>query len=650
MLKSTMIICMILLLCIPTFGGARTYIVGNDAVATHKSIGQALAAASDGDTIYMKSGIYNEEVTIDKKVAIKPLTGEKGIILLNGSGKETGIKITADGCSIEGLVLKNYTQAGIMIESNGNTIENSQFVNDAPGVMIKGSSQNVIEGNSMRDCKSGVVSWLGASQNKISNNNIEGGISAIILKGSRSDIVIDNKLSKGGAGVALENSSAAKISMNIIRDSIAYGINVYNGSDCSLTNNIYLGNKWGIYFTNTSRTELSNESIKNAQFGITLENSSDNIIRKCNISNTKQAMGLRTSLKNSISDNSIWNTADVALDVEYSNSNSITGNRITKGDGGIIVVESSANKLESNKLNEISQALLVEGSGRPSFDNAIDESNTIDGKPIVYIYGQSDKRIAGREMAHLTLAYCSNFTLEKNTITHDALFLFGSKSNRIAENNVSNAYGILLYDSNQNEVYRNTMKGNKFSGIYIISSNSNNLSQNIASQNNQNGISLRSSNANNIRSNVLDRNNNSGIWLNEANDNQIFENTISSNPTGALLINSSENQVYHNNFVNNAEQAEDRDGTNSWDKGSEMGGNYWSDYLATGNPSKGMSRVIKGDKMDNYPFQNQNGWATPGTAVPIPTVSSMANASTSTTNQSIGNESGNNSKANQPAH
>lgn len=639
--KSTIIICMIVLLCIPTLGGARTYIVGNDAVATHESIGQAVAAASNGDIIYMKSGTYKEEVTVDKKLTIKPLTGEKGRIILDGIGKETGIKITADGCSIEGLTLKNYTQAAVMIESNENTIKGNQFVNNHPSIIMRGGSKNIIESNSLKDNFAGVVVWSDAGQNKIVTNDIQGGSISILLRDSSDNTLADNSLSESSIGIYLMNATNIQANRNNVKNGI-YGSIIHNSSDCSLMDNIYSGNKRGVYLNDTSRTELSNESIQDVQFGITMEYSSDNIIRKCSISDTKEAVGLRASHRNSISDNSIFNATDVAIDVEYSNSNSITDTRITKGEGGIIMVESSANKLESNRLKDVSQALLVQGTVGSSYDNAIDESNTIDDKPIAYIYKQSDKRIEGRELAHLTLAYCSNFTVQKNTITHDALSLFSSKANRIIGNNISNAYGILLLDSNQNEIYKNTLKGNKYSGIYLISSNSNNLSQNLASENNQNGISLRSSNANYLRSNELDKNKNSGLWLNESNGNLIFQNTISANPTGALLASSSDNQVYHNNFLNNAEQAEDKNGTNSWDRGSNIGGNYWSDHMAIGNPSKGWSRVIKGAKMDNYPFQSQNGWAssdTSGAANPI--VANNASVSQSMTNQLTGNESGN---------
>src|SRR5271157_2023423 len=187
MLKLPIILCIILVLCLWPVG-ARTWIVGNDALATHKSIEDAVSAASAGDTVYIKSGVYSEDVTIDKKISIRPLTGEKGTILLDGSNKETGITIVASGCSIEGLTFKNFSKAGIMIQSNDNTIKNNQFISDKPGLMIQGSSNNIIEGNSMRDCVTGVVLWRGASHNKISNNNIDGGIASVTIKGAGGNV------------------------------------------------------------------------------------------------------------------------------------------------------------------------------------------------------------------------------------------------------------------------------------------------------------------------------------------------------------------------------------------------------------------------------------------------------------------------------
>jgi parallel beta-helix repeat protein len=305
----------------------------------------------------------------------------------------------------------------------------------------------------------------------------------------------------------------------------------------------------------------------------------------------------------------------LGIDIVYSNGNALTGNRLSYADTGVNITESSGNRLEGNKLKDIKLGMIVLGSNKQSFDNSIDESNTEDGKPIAYFFGQSNKVVQGRELSHLTLAYCNNFTLKNNTISNDALLLFSSRSSKITGNNVSKCHGMVLQDSTSNEISKNIVIGNSFSGIFLFDSGSNTVSENVISKNHQNGVSLRNSSANTIQGNAVDRNLQTGVWLNDSNENKIFENTVSNNPVGILIIDSSNNQVYHNNLLNNAEQAEDRNGINRWDKGNGTGGNYWSDHKVVGNPSKGPSKVIKGSKMDNNPYQNENGWTLQDSAV-----------------------------------
>jgi parallel beta-helix repeat protein len=175
---------------------------------------------------------------------------------------------------------------------------------------------------------------------------------------------------------------------------------------------------------------------------------------------------------------------------------------------------------------------------------------------------------------------------------------------------------MVLQDSSSNEISKNIVIDNSYSGIFLFDSGSNTIRENMISKNRQNGISLRNSSINTIEGNTVDRNLQTGIWLNGSNENEILKNTVSNNPAGILLVNSKNNQVYHNNFLNNTEQAQDRNGLNRWDGGNGTGGNYWSNLKVAGNPSKGTPKLIKGSKMnDNNPYQNENGWNQPGSTV-----------------------------------
>jgi len=344
-------------------------------------------------------------------------------------------------------------------------------------------------------------------------------------------------------------------------------------------------------------------------YGITLENSSENLIRQCNIENCSIGLGLGTSNRNRILENSyIEHNGYCYPNGLHQEKQLEPDNRISKGENGIIMSESANNRLQDNIFREITWSLYVESSWKEGFDNTIASSNLVDGKPVAYVYSQSGLLIQNKELAHLTLAYCDNITVENTAITNDALFLFNSKDNKIQENNVSNCYGVRLVNSTANEISGNNLSSNRYSGLFLVSSDSNQIDKNIASENNQNGISLLGSQENIIRDNVVSQNHDTGIWLNYSDYNQILQNNISDNPLGMQIMSSSGNQIYHNNFINNKEHSQDTAGNNSWDLGNVTGGNYWSDHVAKGNPSQNWPRMIKGGKIDRYPFQDVSGW------------------------------------------
>ena len=155
------------------------------------------------------------------------------------------------------------------------------------------------------------------------------------------------------------------------------------------------------------------------------------------------------------------------------------------------------------------------------------------------------------------------------------------------------SYGICLSSSSNNTLTNNTANSNCAAGIYLSSSSNNTLTSNTANSNNRDGIRLASTSIN----------------------NNIKENTVSDNTGYGMYLDwSGDNEIYHNNFVNNNKQAYDHSGFNSWDKGSSVGGNYWSDHACSGNPSDGTEPYTGIDTnagaVDTYPFEEPDGWAT----------------------------------------
>jgi parallel beta-helix repeat protein len=160
----------------------------------------------------------------------------------------------------------------------------------------------------------------------------------------------------------------------------------------------------------------------------------------------------------------------------------------------------------------------------------------------------------------------------------------------------------------------NIINSNNGTGIYLYYCSSNNISGNNINSNHNDGILLMISVYNTVVGNTISSNNMDGICLNYYS----FENTISGNNIsvnknhGIVLLDfSSDNLLYHNNFINNTQQADYGGCTNTWDNGYPSGGNYWSDFDepsggAYDNNSDGIIdspyRIPGGSNQDRYPL------------------------------------------------
>lgn len=658
MLRIPMIIFMALLIWLMPIDGARTYIVDDSGFANYETIQEAVVAASNGDTIYIKPGEYNEAVILNKSLNLMPLTGENGPIILKGNGLETGVTITAEGCSLQGLTIQDFSGPAMYIQSDRNTIKENVFKNSNPAILVRGSHENSITENAMMDCQGAVAIWENSTKNVVTENNIVGCNLSIVVREAAENKILSNKISDAYWGMWLDhakscqvesndiqskrygmwilNSSYNDISQNRVRirgsaADITQGINLANASEITLQSNEINDATFGLiiassknnkltdnamlrctnaaYIKDADLLEIKNNSIITTEYGIRMENSSKNSFSQNKIEDGTVGLEMSQSRQNNFSENKISGITDTAIQISSSNENTLSDNLIANSSKGIILLESSANQLSANRFQNVEWSFYAEAETKEGFNNSVDESNVVDSRPIVYLFGNLGGKILDRDLAHLTLAYCENVTVRNNAITNDAVFLFDSKNNRVQENNISGRYGMRLVQSDENEISGNRLLGNKFSGIFLYASDGNQIAGNNASRNNQNGISLLSCSENTIRDNMVDANAATGIWLNLSNDNQLYQNNISNNPIGLQVMHSTGNRIFHNNFLGNKEHSQDIGGSNSWDEGNVTGGNYWMDHVAIGNPSQNWPRMIKGAGMlDNYPFQDESGW------------------------------------------
>lgn len=219
--------------------------------------------------------------------------------------------------------------------------------------------------------------------------------------------------------------------------------------------------------------------------------------------------------------------------------------------------------------------------------NDIDTSNTVDGKPMYVWIGQRDRMVPA-DAGYVEVINSVNVTVKDLNMTNNGQgVLFKNTTDSVIENVfVSNNWDGICLDnwSRDNTIVGNTVSNNFIFGIYSHTSSSNLILSNVISENLY------------------------GIFLeNYSRNNTIVNNTIKDNKWGVYLndASSENNTFYHNNFVNNTNQARARnaESENTWDYDAE--GNYWSDYAGEDVNPNGIGdtpHVIDESNRDNYPL------------------------------------------------
>ncbi|KYK20800.1 hypothetical protein AYK24_03695 [Thermoplasmatales archaeon SG8-52-4] len=312
-------------------------------------------------------------------------------------------------------------------------------------------------------------------------------------------------------------------------------------------------------------TITGNNIIPDRGNGIWFLHSNNNTITDNNIISNYYGDGIYLQLSDNhiITNNNISNSQH-GIHEYHSIGNTITYNNILNNSkyGIHLNPTSSNNIITGNNISNNDYGIYIDGSTKNiitdnSFFNDgiyvntnknVIDNNTVNGKSLVYLEGESDVVIEV-DAGQIILINCDNITVQNQ---------------EISETDV----GIELWNTNNCLISGNTITSNNRYGIIVLNSTLNIITDNDIS-NNKNGIRLDSS-SNNITSN--------------------------------------NNIIYHNNFINNTQNAYD-ECDNIWDDGKY--GNYWSNYEedypdAKKIISKGIwdtpYEIPGGDNQDNCPL------------------------------------------------
>lgn len=319
--------------------------------------------ANAGDTVYVFSGFYTEEVTVDKSLSI--LGENKDTTIVDGENAEQVFHVLASMVNITALTVQNGMH-GIHIEDVSNTnIEQCVLTATMYGITPRNSPNTMINECLFHDLLSVGVLPLSSPNVQCLNCSFFAMQSGVYLTESATGLIrncfIDNMtlidLSNGGSGIYLENSPGGTIENCTVRNCSDYGIYLFFSGEGNIKNCELSDNTWN----------------PDAQFpayyhciSIAVTVSPDCVISNC---------------------------------------------LVHENDNGLFIGGGSTNLLLRN--NTFSQntdgSFDFKAGAIADYYLDIDTSNTIDGKPIVYLIGEQDLTIdASMVISYLGLVSCTN--------------------------------------------------------------------------------------------------------------------------------------------------------------------------------------------------------------------------------------------------
>lgn len=230
-----------------------TIIVDDDGTADYETIEQALQAAQNGDIIFVRSGLYEEQnLIVDKTLTI---TGENAATtVVQGDRTTTLFFIQANKVSISNFTVTRG--GGDLIGSNlevsaDDCIISDNIITDGEdvGIAVYDTSNTVIMNNEISHCPfAGIRSNANSYGNTIQNNQITECINGILVEDTTEELIQYNIISHCSKAIYLEECNNNIVKRNHLHNN-EQGMFVTYADDNLITENNFVSNREHAKFT-----------------------------------------------------------------------------------------------------------------------------------------------------------------------------------------------------------------------------------------------------------------------------------------------------------------------------------------------------------------------------------------------------------------
>lgn len=172
------------------------------AVHNGERIQAAIDSADTGGVVEIGSGIYYENLHIDKEVTILGNDTGQGQPIVDANGRGNAIEIASDQVILDGIIVTNSSNsslkrgAGIRFsDSNNCTVTRITSLNNYYGICLVDSDNNTINDSNISNCQYGIRLYF-ANNNTLEQNIIRKTIIPMEVVSSKGNCIQENTLNE----------------------------------------------------------------------------------------------------------------------------------------------------------------------------------------------------------------------------------------------------------------------------------------------------------------------------------------------------------------------------------------------------------------------------------------------------------------------
>ncbi|MEM0493016.1 MAG: pectinesterase family protein [Candidatus Thermoplasmatota archaeon] len=225
-------------------------IVDIDGYGDYRCIQDAVDNAPNGSTIYIREGLYNENIYIKKRISLIGQSIHSTVVSSTSDNVLYGIRVESSDVIISNLSITNSNPSlystGIYISSSRTIVDNCRVYGTRIGIAVW-SSYNTISNCVVTGCSDEGIALLGTEISQCGYNTING-----------------CRLYGNGDGIEMQSSSYNNIINCEIYDNTHTGINCIgssNNNNVISSSRIYSNKVHGLYLSDSSGNQVTGSYI-----------------------------------------------------------------------------------------------------------------------------------------------------------------------------------------------------------------------------------------------------------------------------------------------------------------------------------------------------------------------------------------------------